>query len=441
MNSLAMKNTICVLMMLLCMTLALCPAWAESDDPVVVRVGEVTFTKSQLQSALDSDILFSEVLSRDTLTDEEKAAQREDTINRFIGVGLIECKLIEAGKNDFTPEEEENLKSAARNQYEQLWQGLYQRAQGSSEDVTEAQITEFMEDEGYTVEAIYDEYLASERRYRAVELFCPPITLTEDMVMDYYKTSYLDPDRERYENNLDLYEQEILAQKNESFYTPAGYRAIKQILLAYPEEVDKALKNELAAVNTAGQTMAQALQALTAAATSAEGWDDMIEPRAAYDAAYDELIEAKKVYDDKRMALTEPLIKDTVDEIKAAFDAGIDFGSLIDKYSTDKNEQNTDKGGYPVHPDSKNWPENFLSAAVGLEKPRDITEPVYTDMGIHILYYASDIPEGDHELTPDERETLNASAEYYYQNQELEKLIAEWRGDYEIETHPELLDD
>lgn len=79
------------------------------------------------------------------LTDEEKQAQREDTINRFIGVGLIECKLQDAGRNDFTPEEEENLKAAARNQYEQLWQGLWQRAQESSENFTEAQITEFME--------------------------------------------------------------------------------------------------------------------------------------------------------------------------------------------------------------------------------------------------------------------------------------------------------
>ena len=44
-------------------------------------------------------------------------------------------------------------------------------------------------------------------------------------------------------------------------------------------------------------------------------------------------------------------------------------------------------------------------------------------------------------MTADEQETLNTSALYYYQNQELEKLISQWRGEYEIETHPELLDD
>ena len=67
--------------------------------------------------------------------------------------------------------------------------------------------------EGYTAEAIYEEYKASERRYRAIDLYCPGITLTEDMISEYYQTQFLDPDRERYENDLDLYEQEILAQK------------------------------------------------------------------------------------------------------------------------------------------------------------------------------------------------------------------------------------
>lgn len=430
------------LAVLMALSILLCgAAFAEAEDPVVVRVGDVTFTRSQLQSALDSDIATTQVLGQVALTDEEKLALRDDTINRFIGVGLIEMKLRETGRNDFTKEEEENLKAAARNQYEQLWQGFWQRAQDSGEAFTEAQITEFMEDEGYTTEAIYEEYKATERRYRAVELYCPNLTLTEDMIEEYYQTQFLTPDRERYENDLDLYEQEILAQKNESFYTPEGYRAIQQILLSYPEEVEKGLKKERETVNRAGKATAEALQSLATAAAVAEGWDDMAEPRAAYDAALEALKAAQADFNEKRRQLARPLIQDTAQAIQAAHDAGIDFGTLIDKYSTDKSEQNTEKGGYPVHPDSKNWPEDFIEAAMALKAPGDISKPVFSDLGIHILCYASDIPAGEHELTADERETLNASALYYYQNQELEALIADWRDEYEIEIHPELLDD
>ena len=153
-----MKRILCFAWIMAFIVLISYPGIAEVEDPVVVRVGDITFTKSQVQSAIDSDITLLEALEQPALTEEEKQAQRDNTIERFIGVGLIEMKLREAGKNDFTKEEEENLKAAARNQYEQLWQGLWQRAKDSGEEFTEDQITEFMEDEGYTSEAIYEEY-------------------------------------------------------------------------------------------------------------------------------------------------------------------------------------------------------------------------------------------------------------------------------------------
>ena len=274
-----------------------------------------------------------------------------------------------------------------------------------------------------------------------MELFCPSLTLTEDMVEKYYEAQFLLPGRERYENDLDLYEQEILAGNNESFYTPEGYRAIKQVLLAYPGEIDKALRNENARVNIALQAVAEAASAVSEAALTGDSWDDVAGPRAEYDAAVNELTAAKQAYNEKRERLTLPLIRDTVEAINAEIDAGIDIDSVINKYSTDKNEQNLDKGGYPVHPDSKNWPPEFLEAAGKLEKPGDLSGPVLTDMGIHILYYAADIPAGPHELTDEERQLLNASALYYYQTQALEKLVADWTDEYEIETHPELLVD
>ena len=437
-----MRTTLCLVLIALLTALTACPALSEAAaDPVVVRVGDVTFTKSQLESAVDTDVTLSEMMTQKYLTDEEKLRQRDETINRFIGVGLIEMKLRDAGKDDFTAEEEETLRAAAMSQYEAMWQGIWQRAQQSDQGFTEDQVTEFMQEQGYTSDAIYEELKADERRHRAVALFCPNMTLTEDMVEKYYEAEFLLPDRQRYENDLDLYEQEILANHNEAFYTPAGYRAIQQVLLDYPDEVTRGLRNENAHVNEAARAVAEAVQKVTEAALSGDSWDDVAEPRAQYDEALEALKSAQQAYTDKRKALALPLVRETVDAINAEIDAGIDFNSIINKYSTDKNEQNLDKGGYPVHPDSKNWPGEFLEAVGKLEKPGDTSGPVLTDMGIHILYYASDIPEGPHELTAEERSALNASALYYYQTLELEKQMEVWRNEYEIETHPELLDD
>ena len=434
-----MKRLICVLLVF---CLPLCAlALAEADDPVVVRVGDFSFTKRQLQSAVDTDIELTGILSSQALTDEERQAQQDEIIERFVGVGLIQCKLQEAGQNDLTPEEEENLRAAARNLYEQLWQGIWQKAQASGGDFTEAQVTEYLAECGYSAEAIFEEYKNSERRYRAIDLYCPAVILTEDMVREYYENQFLNPDRERYEDDIDLYEQEILAQQNESFYTPAGYRAIQQILIEYPDAVNKGLAVEKARFSAAAQAVAEALQPLADAAATAQGWDDISGACADYAEAVKALEAVQGEVKEKREALAMPLVQATVDEIKTQLEAGIDFTSLINRYSADTSAQNTEKGGYPVHPDSKNWPAEFLQAASALEKPGDISEPVLTDLGVHILYYASDIPEGEHELTGEEQETLNASALTYYQNQALEALMAEWRGEYEIETHPELLDD
>ena len=188
--------------------------------------------------------------------------------------------------------------------------------------------------------------------------------------------------------------------------------------------------------------MTTVLQQLMMAATRATEWsDEMAAAKAAYDEAAKALEEAQADYRDALEAATLPLVQEEVDEINAQFAAGIDFKSLVSRFSTDRTERNISGSGYPFHPESKQWRENFRAAAAALEKPGDISEPVLTDLGVHILYYASDIPEGEHELTGEEQETLNASALTYYQNQALEALMAEWRGEYEIETHPELLDD
>jgi parvulin-like peptidyl-prolyl isomerase len=435
-----MKRSVRVFLVFLAVILVIGTVSLAEEDPVIVRVGDITFTKSQIQPSLMTDISLVELVSGTYLTDEEKQAQREETIDRYVGVALIQMKLRQLGKNDFTSEEEESMKSAARNQYEQIWQGIWAKAQQSDEKFTEEQVTESMEEMGYTINALYEEYKASERKLRLIEVYCPNLTLTEDMVETYYRENFLDPDKERYGNNLDLYEQEILAEKNESFYTPEGYRAIQQILLDYPDEVTKGLKNERARCNRATEALASALQTLAMAATTAAGWDDMAEPRAAYDEAAAETETAMKEYTEKREKLTLPLIQETADAIQTEYEAGTDFNSLIKKYSTDKSETNTE-GGYPVHPDSQNWSPEFIEAVMSMERPGDISGPVLTDLGIHILYYASDIPGGEHELTGTERELLNASALNYYQGLELEKLLEGWKQDYEIETHPELLDD
>ena len=273
-----MKKIIAVIIVLL-----LCGiGWAEqADDPVVVRVGDFSYPLSLVQQSLDSGLKASSTLNGEQLSDEEKAQMAEDVIGNIVGIGLIEAKLTEAGQHDFTDEEIELMKSTASTRYEELWQGVYQMMVKNGMDVTEAEVSEAMTEEGYDMDAIYREFEVSERQRRAIALFVPEILLTEDMLDEYYESQFLAPDRERYADDIPTYEREILNTDSESFYTPEGYRAIRQILLEYPDDVEKIMKKDKAKVQEIAQEVASALTKLTEVATSADDWSEMDEPRAA----------------------------------------------------------------------------------------------------------------------------------------------------------------
>ena len=412
---------------------------ALAEDPVAVRVGGFSYPKSVVQGALDSQLELSEMLQGDAPTEEEKKARLQSTVESFVQLGVIENKLDELGQNGFSDSEREELNKTARSQYEQLWQMLYQQMQGNDASVTEEDVTEQLEDMGYTFEAIYNELELQTRQNRAIDLFCGTNVLTQDQVDNYYEEQFVAPDRADYQDNISKYDQEILMNNNEAFYTPEGYRYIRQIVLEIPEAAKKAAKSEQIALNRATKSMAAALQELMLATTAAEGWDDIAEAKALYNESAAALTKAQSDYAARLEAEALPLIQENADEIKAQYEAGIDFKALINRYSTDLTERNLTGDGYPFHPDSKMWPENFRAAAAALEKPGDISKPVLTEQGVHIICYVGDVPAGAHVLTDDERTLLYAAALRYYQLEELAGMVEAWQADYEIETHPELL--
>ena len=429
------------LLTLVLMLVMISPASGEAlgEDPVVVRVGSISYPLSVVQSSMEATLDTASAVLNVSVSDEDRQAGVDAAIQKFINMGLIEMKLTEAGKNDFTQAEDEILKNAAQTRYEEYWQILYQRMKQNDDGVSEEDVTAMMESQGYTVEAIYAEYLVSERNHRAIELFCPDITITREQVDAYYEAQFVAPERERYQDNIALFEEEIVATNSESFYIPEGYRYIRQITLDYPQEAKQAAKALEKKLSNAMTDVGNAFQKLAVAATQVEDLNELRELRDAYDSVNETVIELRAAWLAKLQEESEPLLAETFAAIEERFAAGIDFKTLIEDYSTDRTDKNLTGNGYLFHPDSTSWPDAFVKAAVALEKPGDISKPVYSENGIHILYYAGDAPAGAHVLTDEEREQLNATTLQYYQNERLLELCETWKPDYEIETHPELL--
>ena len=426
------RNAAKLLAAVLCLLLPLSAAAEAPDDPVIVRVGRVEYTLSLAQYSYQSNL---DLMAYQGYypTEAEKEELKRQTVDHLVELALIENKLAEKGKNTLSDAEETLLRSYAGNAYESLWQSFQQRVKDEGYEATEEQITQWLSEQGYTLDVVYQEALVNVRYSRIFDLYCPDVSVSEEEVEEYFRKTFAGPDREAYENDIPRYEREILNTGNESFFTPPGYRIIRQILLPYPQSV----VDELNAMQPALEEGAAALEsAYNAAADAAIAGGDVEKARADYQRQAESYVELLgRAADVETGALQR--VKETTDEIAARYAAGESFDSLVRTFGAQAGEEAGEEMLF--HPDSENWAEAFRKNVSALKKPGDITEPFVTSLGIHIVLYQGDLPSGVHELTEEEHEALEASALQARQMEILGEYLAEWKNQYTIETHPELL--
>ncbi|MDY2655493.1 MAG: peptidylprolyl isomerase [Candidatus Limiplasma sp.] len=391
-----MKRTwlslLCCLLMLCC---AGCGAMAERTD-AAVRVGDVVYDLQTVQSALASSRLLYETAGV-SLNDEQEQQLADSVLEHFIGLGVLESLLREAGQAEFDDQTQSLLDQQAQQTYEAAWQQVAAGIRGDSPDVTDGQIDAFLADMGCTPEAYRQQLELELKNQRVLDRYCGEIALGDGEALAYYEQNYVSVCRERYEGNIPLFEQEVLVSGGVSYYVPEGYRRIKHIVMALPEDIAE----RLSALKSGSSAISQ------------DAWQAML------DAA-------------------GKTMKPKTDAIYQALADGESFESQMRLYSYDTSVAPED-AGYLIHADSVLWDDGFLKAAMALEHPGDVSEPVVTTAGIHIILYAGDEPAGPFSLTQEQQELLEQEALAGKQTRALEELVSRYRGDYEIETHPEWL--
>ena len=383
-------SLLCCLLMLCC---AACGAMAEQTD-AVVRVGDVVYDLQTVQSALTSSRLLYETAGV-SLNDEQERQLADSVLEHFIGLGVLENLLREAGQAELDDQTQRMLDEQARQTYEAAWQQVAGGIRGDSPDVTDEQIDAFLTDMGCTLEAYREELELSLKNQRLLNLYCGEVDLDDGEALAYYEQNYVSVCRERYKGNIPLFEQEVLVNGGVSYYVPEGYRRIKHIVMALPEDIAERLS---------------ALQA-GSPAISPDAWQSLQN-------------EAAEV------------MKSKTDAIYQALADGESFESLMALYSYDTGVAPED-AGYLIHADSELWDDGFLKAAMALAHPGDVSEPVVTAAGVHIILYAGDEPAGALALTQEQQEMLGQAALADKQTRALEELVSQHRGDYELEIHPE----
>lgn len=218
---------------------------------------------------------------------------------------------------------------------------------------------------------------------------------------DEIRAAYDDTVKEEMEtlgNDAAMYEMYQNYYGYSFHYIPEGYRGITHILLKVDQELlDKWTDLSARLEESSGEEESTAdtsdpEQTETPAETEEPVTEEMVE------AARQAILDSKK---------------DVLDEINAKLANGASFEELIAEFGTDPGMQDEEtlKNGYSIHPDSIRYDQNFTKAAAALEKVGDISDPVISQFGIHILYYLRDIPAGPLDMSDEEKESLRTEIE------------------------------
>jgi len=123
--------------------------------------------------------------------------------------------------------------------------------------------------------------------------------------------------------------------------------------------------------------------------------------------------------------------------VKEKIDAGEDFEALLAEYGTDPGMQDdANKAGY-LCGEGASFVEPFLNASLALAKDGDVSEPVQSDYGWHIIKRVSTEPA--HEIPyADVKEGFDLYEKSLYQEQYYSDIVSKWVADETLVTkYPE----
>ena len=123
----------------------------------------------------------------------------------------------------------------------------------------------------------------------------------------------------------------------------------------------------------------------------------------------------------------------TANLIKEKIDAGEDFETLLTEYNSDPGMQSDAyAAGYLVG-EGASFVESFLTASLALEKDGDVSAPVQSDYGWHIIKRVS--TEAAHEIPyADVKDAFDTYEQAIYQQQFYNDKIAAWVADTSLVT-------
>ena len=395
-----MKKLVLILCVMMAAALLSGCALVEKDTEVdmatpIVSLGDTTFTKAQV---LNNVYYYEYLYSMYGMTGMDRGALIDDVIEGLKGEAVQQHMIKELKLDELTAEDEaaieEKAQAALAEAREEVLTHGHESTAGLEGDALEAAIDEDMTAHGYTLEAFKEQEKNTLLHEKLNAYVTDAITVTDEEVKANYDTLVANA-KANYETSPTSFGSNFNAG-SQIYYTPAGYRNIKNLLVKFTDEDAAAisdLNTQISGKNSEITALQTEIDAHGEAEEGTEPEAHLQEDQAALAALQTEAEDLNAKLDAaKATAYTN--IGDTIAEIREKLAAGEAFEALMDEYGKDTVAVNLSTG-YAVCEGFTGKSAEWMAAAMALEKAGDVTsEDVKMTDGISILYYAADLQEG-----------------------------------------------
>ena len=430
------KKCLLALLLALAMLLSGCALVTvdnEKDNAqVIVDVNGETVNKAVVHAAVENTIaqnqyynqLFASYgMSGSYETDEDTVAAQ--VIETYVNQLVAKQKAIALGLNELTDEEKEAVQTTAQGYYDSFISSVASTYLPGSklegDELTAAAVKYAEEHKISTVDgrSTLDDFVQTATEEKLIEklqdYIVKDVTVSDEEIQADFNTK-ADEAKASYEADPNAYGTAVNGGST-VYYAPAGYRMVKHILVK--------VSDEDSAVTTEKQTaLNDAKTALDSAAEDA----DKTALQAAVDAAqaaYDEAVAAGMAN-----------AKAKADEIYAQATAeGADFDALI---AETNNDPGMPTAGYAIREGFTSFEESFTNAAMALQNVGDVSEPVESTYGYHIIKYVADVQEGPVDLET-VKDGISSALLTAKQNDVTDATMAQYVSEATVKTYPERL--
>ena len=468
-NKFMQKKALLALLLVLTMILSGCSLIVKDEAVdaarVVIRVGDDTYTKAQVQAQIQNQVnymtaLYSRYgLSFDSTNADVMSRLTDNVLNSLVERSVLLAKAKELGLDQLTDEEKTKIEEDTASQLDSLRQSAATEFSLDLETQLE-EINAKLDEIGYTEEVVRKGMTESLLITKAEDYAVKDVTVTEDEIVADFN-SKVEAAKTSYESDLSAYGKAVL-NGTTVYYRPAGYRNVKQILIKYSDEdsalvsnIQTALDNVITEQNNAANVMAklgvanmdelanQVTVTLKPATETPTATVEVESSVSAFEKDLDETVAATAVTIAEAKAKALANITPEADEVLAALAEGQDWDTLAEAHNDDpgmKAGAVNAATGYPVCEGFTQFDAAFVEGAMALQNVGDYSDKIEGSYGYYIIQYTSDVVEGavDMETVHD---TISSSLLSSKQSAVRDEVVAQWVKDANATINKDILND